>query len=128
MNQSVTATNYWSAQLDELFLTSGGSCDGLATVTATGHLLRHGRNTLLADDRRSKALRLFMDRFRSLPVLILVIALVLRAWLDALIVPAVVFITAVLSFIQAFHAIHAAQCYANRFRPKPRCRAAATTC
>lgn len=81
---------------------------GLDSSTAAQRLQEHGRNTLTSESKHAKALWLFIDRFRSPLVLILVfaaiVALVVHDWLDALIVLAIVFVTAILSFIQEYRA------------------------
>ena len=113
MNSDAAAENYWSRPVDEVLvvLESGGL--GLDTSTAAARLQQYGRNALAADHGRIKALRLFLERFRSPLVLILVfaavVALIVHDWLDALIVLAIVLITAVLSFIQEYRATHAVE-------------------
>ena len=78
---------------------------------AVERLQRYGANALAAERKRVKALWLFVDRFRSPLVLILVfaatVALFVHDWLEALIVLAIVFITAVLSFFQEYRAANA---------------------
>lgn len=108
MNQYHITSAYWSKPVDEMLTDMGSNRNGLDANTVEEKLQRYGRNTLVADDGRGKALKLFLDRFRSPLVLILIfaalVAFILKDWLDALIVLAIVFISAVLGFIQEYHA------------------------
>ncbi|MBU1057753.1 MAG: magnesium-translocating P-type ATPase [Proteobacteria bacterium] len=113
MSQSATTKGYWNRPINEVIEGLGSYRDGLDTATATERLQRYGRNTLVTDRGRHRALRLFLDRFRSPLVLILifaaVVALIVHDWLDALIVLAIVLISAVLSFVQEYRATNAVE-------------------
>ncbi len=84
---------------------------GLDCATALEHLQTYGRNSLKPERQRNKILLLFLERFRSPLVLILIFAAfvsaVVRDWLDTLIILAIVLISAVLSFIQEYRATSA---------------------
>ncbi len=111
MDRSPVTEYYWSHCADEVLDALGSHRHGLSAEAAAGRLRQYGRNTLAAGPGQSKALRLFLDRFRSPLVLILVfaavVAFIVHDWLDALIVLAIVIITAVLGFIQEYRATRA---------------------
>lgn len=105
--------NYWSRSADEILGLLGVSRNGLENAAAAERLLQYGRNTLVSNHRKTRALWMFLDRFRNPLVLILVfaaiLALVMQDWLDAVIVLAIVFVTAVLGFIQEYSATNAVE-------------------
>lgn len=111
MDQSPVREYYWNHSVNEVLDALGSRRHGLSAEAAAGRLRQYGRNTLAAGPGQSKALRLFLDRFRSPLVLILMfaagVAFIVHDWLDALIVLAIVFITAVLGFIQEYRATRA---------------------
>ena len=98
------------------------SRNGLDTQSADAYLQRHGRNALFAEDRHTKVLKLFFDRFRSPLVLILifaaVVAFLVKDWLDALIVLSIVLISALLSFFQEYRANNAVESLRQRVSVK----------
>ncbi len=85
----------------------GAGPEGLSKTQAARLLSRHGRNVLAAAGHQS-ALRLALRQFESPLVLILifaaVISLVLRQWVDASIILAIVLGSAILSFTQEYRA------------------------
>lgn len=103
---------YWSRPADEILAAVDTSRQGLAADAAAARLLRDGPNTVVEHPQRALLL-LFLDRFRSPILLILIIAaliaLLLRDWVDALIVLGIIFMTAVLSFIQEYRASNAVE-------------------
>ena len=108
MNSTDKTPPYWSRSIDELLKALGTTRQGLASATAEQRLQQYGRNTLSMDHGSFKLARLFLERFRSPLVLILIfaafVAFIVHDWLDALIVVGIVFITAVLSCIQEYRA------------------------
>ena len=111
MEQVSATENYWSRPLAELYSALDSRPTGLDSATALEHLQRYGRNSLKPERQRNKILLLFLERFRSPLVLILIFAAfvsaVVRDWLDTLIILAIVLISAVLSFIQEYRATSA---------------------
>ncbi len=111
MDQANATKNYWSRPGDEMIAALGANREGLAPATAAEHMRRYGCNSLTAEHGHRQALWLFIERFRNPLVLILIfaalVALVVHDWLDALIVLAIVCITAVLGFIQEYRATNA---------------------
>ncbi len=110
--------NYWSRTADELLLALDSNRQGLDSKSAQTRLQHYGRNTLAVDHGPDKAVRLFLDRFRSPLVLILifaaVIAFLVHDWLDALVVLGIVIVTAVLGFIQEYRATRAVDMLRSR--------------
>lgn len=104
--------SFWSRPVDEIMATLESNYQGLDSKTAAVRLPHYGRNTILAG-HRFQTLQLFLDKFRSPLVLILIfaalVALVMRDWLNASIVLGIVFATAVLSFFQEFRATNAVE-------------------
>lgn len=113
MNNNAVTTSYWSKPENVLLDALGSSALGLDPATAAEHVRKNGRNTFAADHARVQAWRLLANQFRSPLVLILVFAagvsLVVREVVDAIIVLAIVFISAALSFIQEYRASHAVE-------------------
>ena len=113
MKQSLEVEKYWSRPLAEVTDALGARQDGLSPAVSAERLRLFGPNTIVADHAQTRALRLFIDRFRSPLVLILIfaaiVAFIVHDWLDALIVLAIVSITAVLSFVQEYRATRAVE-------------------
>lgn len=105
--------NYWSRSVDELLQALDSNRHGLDSTAAQQRIQQYGHNTLVANHGATRVVQLFLERFRSPLVLILifaaVVALLMHDWLDALIVLGIVFITAVLSFIQEYRATQAVE-------------------
>lgn len=113
MNMPLPAANYWSRSVDEMMRALDTSAQGLASLTAAKRLKQYSPNRLAFDHGSTEALRLFLERFRSPLVLILIfaalVALIVHDWLNASIVLGIVFITAVLGFIQEYRATRAVE-------------------
>jgi P-type Mg2+ transporter len=100
----------WAMPGTQVLAALGSSTDGLSTDEAARRLVRHGPN-LLAQSTAPGAWRLAVRQFQSPLVLILVagalIALVLRQWLDAVIILAIVLGSTALGFAQEMRASQA---------------------
>lgn len=109
--------NYWSLPVDELFRELQSSVQGLSLTEAEKRLKRYGSNELRQNQRHG-LLRLFVDRFRSPLLLILVFAavfsIVLRDWVNAYIVLGIVFMSAIISTILEHRASSAVEKLRNR--------------
>jgi Mg2+-importing ATPase len=116
-----TIQDYWVHQASEIVQAMGSGPQGLDADEAASRLVRYGRNTL-REHRQHTITRLFLDRFRSPLLLILIfaslIAVVLRDWLDALIVIGIVFISAILSTLQEYRASNAIEKLRRRISAK----------
>ena len=121
MDQADGAISYWSQPADEMLAVLGTSRQGLDAESAGERLQRYGRN-LVAEGPHRRVLRLFLDRFRSPLVLILVfaasVAVVVHDWLDALVVLGIIIISAVLSSIQEHRASNAVERLRRRVEAK----------
>jgi magnesium-transporting ATPase (P-type) len=77
--------HYWSIPASEVIDGLGTRREGLTGAEAAERLRLHGRNTLAVGHGPAKALWLFLDRFRSPLVLILIfaaiVAFVVHDWL-----------------------------------------------
>lgn len=97
----------WSAAVDELAARFRSGPDGLTSQAAAERLSTFGPNSVEEVAQRG-ALRLFARQFENPIVLILLVAatisLVLRQWIDAGIVLAIVMGSAMLSFLQEYRA------------------------
>ena len=110
---AVTNTNttpYWSYPAAELLTALDAAPGGLSADEAANRLEHDGPNVL--EPRRSdNALRSFVSQFTNPLVLILIFAAVISAiageWTDAVIVAAIVLISAVLTFTQEYTASQA---------------------
>ncbi len=98
---------WWSRSSDALAAELGAGPGGLATEVARERLAEVGPNAV-GEARRLGAVRLLLRQFESPLVLILVfaaaISLVLRQWIDAAIILAIVLGSALLSFFQEYRA------------------------
>jgi Mg2+-importing ATPase len=98
---------YWSRAGNQLLAELGSTRDGLTSAEAQARLQRYGRN-VLRDEGEAAWWRTLFGQFRSPLVLILVfaaaISLVVRDWLDAVIILAIVFGSALLGFAQEYRA------------------------
>ncbi len=108
----VDTSEYWSQPSDKLLDALETSPDGLSATDASSRLSEYGPNTL-KDRKRATALRLFLNQFKSPIVLILLFATgvsaIVKDWVDALIILAIVLGSAVLSFVQEHRASNAAE-------------------
>jgi len=98
---------YWSRPAGELIADLDSGTDGLSSGEAAARLERYGRNVLGVEHERVWW-RTLLGQFRSPLVLILVaaalVSLVVRDWLDAVIVLAIISGSALLGFVQEFRA------------------------
>lgn len=106
------ANSYWSEPEDELLASLGSTSAGLSSEEAARRLAEDGPNTIAAT-KRTSALSLFMNQFRSPIVIILILAtvisLVVQDWIDAAIIFVIVLASALLSFYQEYSADTATQ-------------------
>jgi hypothetical protein len=113
MTESVAAPNrYWSQLPNSLLSTLRSKGDGLTSAEARQRLEQFGPNVLEAKAKITP-LGLFLNQFKSPIILILLFATglsaVLKDWIDALIILAIVLGSALLSFIQEYNANTAAE-------------------
>jgi Mg2+-importing ATPase len=105
-----TDSAYWSRHAAELMADLGSRPDGLSAAEAEERLHSIGANVLEEQDQLTAA-RLLLRQFESPLVLILVfgalISLIVRDWVDASIILAIVLGSAVLGFIQEYRASNA---------------------
>jgi Mg2+-importing ATPase len=102
-----TETAFWSRNAEELLNELGSSQRGLSSAEAAKRLERRGANSL-EEQAQLTAVRLLLRQFESPLVLILVfgamVSLVLREWIDAAIILAIVLGSALLGFVQEHRA------------------------
>ena len=103
---------YWSLPPEALLATLSSTALGLSTTAADAQRARFGPNTLEARQKHG-GLRLLLNQFRSPLVLILIVAAIIsavvREWVDAAIVLAVVLGSTLLGFFQEFRATGAVE-------------------
>jgi len=107
MTDSAPDAAYWSRDVATLAAALGAGTDGLTSAQASERLADVGPNSV-EDAVRLGALRLLLRQFESPLVLILAFAatlsLVLRQWVDAAIILAIVLGSSLLSFYQEYRA------------------------
>ncbi|MGA9351683.1 MAG: HAD-IC family P-type ATPase [Anaerolineae bacterium] len=113
MTENITKPDqYWSQSLESLLAALHSTLDGLRTDDARQRLEQFGPNVLKAREKAT-ALGLFFNQFKGPIILILLFATgvsaVLKDWVDALIILAIVLGSAVLSFVQEYSANTAAE-------------------
>lgn len=103
---------YWGQPQDNLLAALGSTPNGLSAAEARRRLEEFGPNLLEAKEEAT-TLGLFLNQFKSPIVVILLFATgvsaVLKDWIDALIILAIVLGSALLSFIQEYSASTAAE-------------------
>ncbi len=113
MEKNPEIATYWSQPADAMMKSIDSSSQGLDPAIAADRLTQTGANRLRTNHFIGSTLQLFLNQFRSPLVLILIfaaiVALLVKDWLDALIVLAIVGMTAVLSFIQEHRATRAVE-------------------
>lgn len=113
MERNPEITTYWSQSADFMLKLLDSNPLGLDPATAADRLAQIGPNRLKTNHLLKSTLQLLINQFRSPLVLILIfaaiVALLVKDWLDALIVLAIVGMTAVLSFIQEHRATRAVE-------------------
>lgn len=112
MGRAVELGEYWSQPADAVAAHLHSRADGLRSDEARQRLEEYGPNTL-KERGRTTALGLFLNQFKSPIILILLFATgvsaVLQEWVDAVIILVIVLGSALLSFVQEYHANNAAQ-------------------
>ena len=102
-----TQPPYWSRDAADLTRELGSGPGGLSAAEAAARLRRSGGNAV-ADQERLSAARVLLRQVRSPLVLILVFAamvsLVVREWVDASIILAIVLGSVLLGFLQEYRA------------------------
>lgn len=108
---------YWAISIDALLARLSAGAQGLVGEEATERLRRSGPNSV-GGEQRTSALNLLLRQFMSPLVLILLfgagISLVLREWIDASIILAIVIGSALLSFLQEYRASQAVRALRQR--------------
>lgn len=104
---------YWNRPAEEMATLLGtSSSQGLTEAAAEERLSKYGLNTTSARKKASVA-GLFLNQFKSPIVLILIFATVVSAllkdWVDAVVILAIVLVSAALSFFQEYSANQAAE-------------------
>jgi P-type Mg2+ transporter len=104
------AADYWSEPADRLAAALASSAAGLSRAEAARRLSRDGPNVVVAR-QQATALRLFLRQFASPLVLILlfaaIVSAIVRDWIDAAIILAILVGSTVLGFIQEYRAANA---------------------
>ncbi|MCW3837291.1 magnesium-translocating P-type ATPase [Sphingomonas canadensis] len=110
-------TLYWAVPIDALLTRLAASAQGLADGEVAARLRRIGPNSV-GGEHRTSAPGLLLRQFASPLVLILLfgagVSLVLRQWVDASIILAIVLGSALLSFVQEYRASHAVDALRQR--------------
>jgi Mg2+-importing ATPase len=105
-------SQYWSQPAESLLAALQSTASGLTTPDVQQRLAAFGSNVLEVK-KKATALGLFLNQFRSPIVLILLFATgvsaVLKDWVDAVIILAIVLGSALLSFVQEYSASNAAE-------------------
>ena len=105
--EAINKMKHWSLSPDIVLQNLQTSREGLTQEEALLRLKQYGENTIQGQ-KRNAPLMLFLNQFKSLIILIMLIATVISAatgdWLDSMIILAIVFASAVLSFLQEYSA------------------------
>jgi len=116
---------YWSIPVDELLRQLESGAGGLSGVEASRRLEAYGLNRP-RETERSRGLMIFLAQFRSPLVLILLfaalISIVTGGVIDTLILVGIILASALLSFLQEYHAGNAVERLRQRVRLMVRVR------
>jgi magnesium-transporting ATPase (P-type) len=98
-----TSTNWHTESVNAVLATLLTTAQGLSTEEATNRLARYGPNQLNEAKARSPLLR-FFQQFHNVLIYVLIVASVVTAilghWVDASVIMAVVFLNALIGFVQ----------------------------
>ena len=103
---------FYDNELDEVLSNLSTSEDGLTSAEAKSRLLRNGKNKLREGHKKSKFAK-FMDQFKDLMIIILIIAAIFSGissyanhepYTDTIIIILVVFLNAMMGFVQELKA------------------------
>jgi len=112
---------YWAVPVIDVLRSVGSGPQGLSSAEAAARLDHSGPNQLIISSSRH-LLILFLDRFRNPLLMILIIAatvaIIVKDWIDAVIVVGIVFLTAVLSTFQEYRASNAVAALRRRIASK----------
>jgi Mg2+-importing ATPase len=112
-------SSYWCIPATDLVRHLNSSSHGLTTADARERLATTGHNTLAAQSAISP-LRLLLNQFNSPLLLILVIAALISSfvgeWIDAVIILAIIFGSAILGFFQEYSASRAMEKLRQRIK------------
>lgn len=104
--------SYWSQSQEELLASLQSRPDGISPDEAAARLEQHGPN-LIEATKQTSAAGLFLNQFKSPIVIILLLATTISAllkdWIDAAIITAIVLASALLSFVQEYSADNATE-------------------
>ena len=105
-----TTAFYWAKSADDLLHALGTTAGGLTTAEAQNRQRRFGANALQVQPR-ANALGLLLHQFKNPLVLILLFAVgvsaFVREWVDAVVILAIVFGSALVTFFQEYSATNA---------------------
>jgi len=105
--QDLKADTYWNLPSDTVLEHLHASSDGLTEDEAAARLKTYGENSIHGQERIAP-LVLFLNQFKNLIILIMLVATAISAatgdGLDSLIIFLIVLASAVLSFLQEYHA------------------------
>lgn len=110
MENRGSETPFWSRSAADVIAALGSSAQGLTSAAAAERLRRLGPNAV-SEEGGSTAIRLLLRQFASPLVLILIfgacVSLVLREWIDAIIILSIVLGSTLLGFYQEYRASRA---------------------
>ncbi len=115
---------WYNLSVEETLNKLGSSASGLSNEEARRRLERYGPNELVRTRRKSPIV-MFLSQFNNLLIMILIIAAALSAaldeWINAVVILIIVFLNAVLGFVQENRAENALE--ALKVLAAPKCRA-----
>lgn len=108
--------NWHLLQLSEIAQLLNSSPKGLDTITASELLLEYGKNQI-EDTKKKTPLKMFLQQFTDFMILILIAAAIISGVLgdmiDTIIIFAIIFINAIVGFIQEYRAEKAMEALKN---------------
>ncbi len=120
MNINDTANSWHAQNTEEVFQSFHTSPHGLSTTQADARLLKYGPNQLLQGSPRTPLMR-FLSQFHNLLIYVLIgasaVTALLGHWVDAGVILGVVFLNALIGFIQEGKAENALQAIRQMLSP-----------
>ncbi len=106
-NTTQNNSNWYSKSIQELFVIFNSDKSGISEQEINTLLLKYGKNEIV-EEKKESVVKLFLEQFKSLLILILIVAAIVSALIgqpiEALAIIIIVILAGILGFVQEFQA------------------------